>query len=135
MFVEERFNQIISANKKTQRQLHDQETIQTKPFTHTGNERQYSLSTTVMQHLEDAKDSLHDNSLRDTARSINKAIDLLQKRNKMIRLADRSQADWATVKEYEDDDLADDSADERRLRYPSRFPTVSRSFVGDRRDT
>ena len=69
-----------------------------------------------MQHLEDAKDSLHDNSLRDTARSINKAIDLLQKRNKMIRLADRSQADWATVKEYEDDDLADDSADERRLR-------------------
>ena len=115
-FVEERFNQIISANKKTQRQLRDQETIRTKPFKHAGNERQYSFNTTVMQHLEDAKDSLHDNSLRDSARSINKAIDLLHNRNKMIRLADRSQAGWATVKEYEDDDLADDSADEHRLR-------------------
>ena len=66
--------------------------------------------------LEEAKDSLHDNSLRQAARSISKAIAALEERNKMIRLADRSQAGWAAVREYEDDDLADDSADERKLR-------------------
>ena len=33
----------------------------------------------------------------------------------MIKLADRSEAGWAVVEEYEEDDLADNSEDERRM--------------------
>ena len=33
----------------------------------------------------------------------------------MIKIADRSEHGWATVKEYEDDELAENSDDEKRL--------------------
>ena len=34
---------------------------------------------------------------------------------KKIRMADCSEFSWATVEAYESDDLADDSADEKRM--------------------
>ena len=40
---------------------------------------------------------------------------LVLNRQKMIKIADRSEHGWATVEEYEDDELADDSDDEKRL--------------------
>ena len=33
----------------------------------------------------------------------------------MIRIADRSEFGWVTVEEYEEDELADNSDDEKRL--------------------
>ena len=46
---------------------------------------------------------------------MNKGIDLINKRMKIIKIADRSEIDWATVKECEADDLAPNSDDKRRL--------------------
>ena len=45
---------------------------------------------------------------------------LLNKRNKAIRFADKSPADWTAVEEYESDELADDSEDEKKLRSAER---------------
>ena len=33
----------------------------------------------------------------------------------MIKFTDRCKSGWALVEEYEDDDLADDSEDEKRM--------------------
>jgi translation initiation factor 2B subunit (eIF-2B alpha/beta/delta family) len=37
-------------------------------------------------------------------------------RNKLIRIADTSAGDWATVREYEQNEIADNSDDEKRIR-------------------
>ncbi len=47
--------------------------------------------------------------------TIKEGRQLLEERQKMIRLADRSDYGWELVSEYEADELADDSDDEKRI--------------------
>ena len=41
---------------------------------------------------------------------------LIKKRQKLIKLADRTKDGWQVAQEYESDDLASDSEDEKRIR-------------------
>jgi len=41
---------------------------------------------------------------------------LIKKRHKLIKIADRNKDGWFVVQEYESDDLASDSGDEKKLR-------------------
>ncbi|VDI41319.1 Hypothetical predicted protein [Mytilus galloprovincialis] len=54
---------------------------------------------------------------RDKAITIlNEALYTLKKRNKLIRIADKSEEGYKTVQEYLSDDLASDSEDEKKIR-------------------
>ena len=108
--VEERFNQIMMSNRRTVRQLQDQESSST-PLRHIGNERQLRFNNSILAIVEDTKDFINDGQLGQADSRTNEAIAKLKERNKHIRLADRSPGGWDTVREYQDDDLADDEAD------------------------
>ncbi len=47
---------------------------------------------------------------------LNQCNDEINYRNKLIKLADKSETGWATVNEYIDNDLADNSDDDRKIR-------------------
>ena len=47
--------------------------------------------------------------------AVESGLKLLAERQKLIKIADRSEHGWGVVSEYTADDLADDSDDEKRL--------------------
>ena len=53
--------------------------------------------------------------------ALREGTDLISRRQKLIKFAGRSEAGWAVVDEYVDDDLADDSEDEKRMEWAERM--------------
>lgn len=80
-----------------------------------------SMIEKVKETLETAVEILSEENFRDpdkvaaTKKAINEGIELLERRQKLIKLANRSEYGWRTVEEYEEDDLAKDSDDEKRI--------------------
>ena len=48
-------------------------------------------------------------------KALEEGEELITNRQKLIKVADRSEFGWATVEEYVADELADNSDDEKRL--------------------
>ena len=89
-------------------------------FRKRGNEEQASFNAKVEEALSQAESDLSSISAPPAAiqrvkESIQKGRSLLEERQKLIRLADRSDHGWGVVDEYTADDLADDSDDEKRI--------------------
>ena len=92
--------------------------LDSKPtFKKRGHEKQYLFNEQVRDKVDSATAAL-----RSTPPAVEKAVTLLQEGEKLISLrqkniliADRSEHGWATVAEYEEDELADNSDDEKRL--------------------
>ena len=63
--------------------------------------------------MEEATEALERSDTGIAKEKLSQGISLVTNRMKIIKIADRSEYGWATVKEYEADDLAEDSEDER----------------------
>ena len=86
-------------------------------FRKRGHEKQFMFNEQVREKFESV-----DSALQQTPPAIEKARAAIQEgeklidaRQKHIKIADRSEHGWATVAEYEEDELADNSDDEKRL--------------------
>jgi hypothetical protein len=80
-----------------------------------GNQIQFTFNSEIIVDLQKLKKHISADDFAST-NLISGLILKVKRRNKLIRIADKSPAGWYTVREYESDDLASDSDDEKRIR-------------------
>jgi hypothetical protein len=82
-----------------------------------GNQKQYELNAktdAILDEIEKANSA--GSAIPRIAALVQEAKALLKRRQKLIKIADCNKDGWKVVEEYESDDLASNSEDEKRLK-------------------
>ena len=109
-------NQLETKTKEIeQKSKIDKEVVRLK---YRGNQKQFELNAAIDSFLESIEsESQQSQPSSDRIRSLAQdARELLRKRQKLIKIADKSRDGWQVVAEYESDELASGSEDEKRLK-------------------
>ena len=85
-------------------------------FKKKGNEQQFKFNQKVIQKTNAALSALEGPNIVKAKEELAEGMSLLHNRQKLIKLADKSEFGWATVQEYIDDELADDEADASKIK-------------------
>ena len=81
-----------------------------------GNNKQFLFNAEILDELKTVTEELHFEDVDSALKTTKRASELVERRQKLIKLADKSEAGWLAVDEYESDELANDSADEKRIK-------------------
>ncbi|CAB4031942.1 integrase recombinase xerD homolog, partial [Paramuricea clavata] len=81
-----------------------------------GNKDQFLFNVELQNSIEESTELLQHQDVEGALVTLETAQKSLHLRQKKIKLADKSDAGWLAVKEYEAEDLASDSDDEKRIK-------------------
>ena len=81
-----------------------------------GNKDQFDFNTEISFAIQECQDQISRGNIKDLSANVTSITMKLKKRNKLIKLADRSPVGWSTVQEYEQDPMASDSDDAQKIR-------------------
>ena len=109
-FSEENSSSVEQAVKKARREQYTCTACKRK-----GNQQQLVHSLQVLDRLDEASDALKHKTYEKVKSALESGTEVVSKRIKAIKLADKSEFGWATVNEYLLDELASDSDDEKRI--------------------
>lgn len=80
-----------------------------------GNQSQINHELKVLKLLHGLKADIKNGESEEALQKVKTATKEVEKRVKLIKLADKSDCGWSMVAEYESDELASDSDDDRRI--------------------
>ena len=80
-----------------------------------GNRKQFEFNAEVIDSLHKATEAIKVGDTSSCSTRLEQAMKQLIARQKLIRMADVSESGWQTVREYETNELASDSEDEKRI--------------------
>lgn len=80
-----------------------------------GNQQQFDHGIKVLEKFESGLDFLGQSKVDKAQEALKEGIDLVLHRIKLIRIADKSEFGWETVNQYEADELASNSEDDKRI--------------------
>ena len=120
--------------KKLEKKLRD--INKAKIFKHKGNERNYLFDLDLAEKIEESISLFKENDTKTASKNLRNCLQIIRKCNKLIRLAGKSEAGWAIVQEYQTDELASDTDDDRKIRRPKKKMPLRRrnSVSSSRRD-
>ena len=84
-------------------------------FRFEGNKKQFQFNSDLAEKVKSASVALGKRKLDLVKTQLEELDSDIKKRNKLIRLADKSAAGWDLVNEYLSDELASGSEDEKRI--------------------
>ena len=88
-------------------------------FKKKGNEKQAFFNSRVEEKIQEAQAELEQKvtpaAVEKAKNHLKEGLKLVSERQKLIKLADRSEYGWGIVAEYTADELADDSDDEKKI--------------------
>ena len=77
-----------------------------------GNLKQFLFNAELLDEVKSITEDLQTQDTDSANKTAKRTIKLIERRQKLIKLADKSEAGWLAVDEYESDELAD----EKRIR-------------------
>ncbi|XP_038064952.1 nephrin-like [Patiria miniata] len=107
-------------DSKVQSACKKQKLTDTPTFKRDGNQQQFSHCEKVLNLIKTSLQNIETLDLDEAKSNLKEAIKATKERQKLIRLADRSELGWGVVKEYVADTLAEDSSDEKRIKKVSK---------------
>ena len=89
--------------------------LETPDLSRPGCKDQFKHNVAVIERIEAAENHIKEAELKEALEELKEGKQLILKRQKLVQLADREESGWSFVKEYEKDELASGSADEKHM--------------------